>query len=71
MAVFKIVPIVIIIAALLILYVNTPTWRAICITTLSMLMVILFIDGNALSRIENYHKALKLLDMKNKTTNKM
>lgn len=70
-AVFKIVPIVIIIAALLILYVNTPTWRAICITTLSMLMVILFIDGNALSRIENYHKTLKLLDLNNRTTNKM
>ena len=70
-AVFKIVPILIIIAALLNLCLNTPTWRAISISSLSMLMVILFIDGNALSRIENYHKALKLLDLNNKTTNKM
>ncbi|MDO6820146.1 hypothetical protein [Zobellia sp. 1_MG-2023] len=62
--VFKVVPILIIIAALLILCNNTPTWRAISITTLSMLMVILLIDGNAQSRIENYHKALKLLDLK-------
>ncbi|WP_400073375.1 hypothetical protein [Zobellia russellii] len=63
--VFKVVPILITIAALLILCINTPTWRAISITTLSMLMVILLIDGNAQSRIENYHKALKLLDLKN------
>ncbi|HAI42965.1 MAG TPA: hypothetical protein DCM40_35115 [Maribacter sp.] len=70
-AVFKIVPILIIIAALLNLCLNTPTWRAISISSLSMLMVILFIDGNALSRIENYHKTLKLLDLNNRTTNKM
>ena len=63
--VFKLVPILIIIAALLILFINTPTWRAIGITTISMLIVILLIDGNAHSRIENYHKELKLLDLKN------
>ncbi|MGB1037847.1 MAG: hypothetical protein ACPGYY_04310, partial [Bacteroidia bacterium] len=52
--VFKVVPILIIVAALLILFVNTPTWRAISVTTISMLIVILLIDGNAQSRIENY-----------------
>ncbi|MGB0850805.1 MAG: hypothetical protein ACPGTP_06130, partial [Bacteroidia bacterium] len=63
--VFKVVPILIIVAALLILFVNTPTWRAISVTTISMLIVILLIDGNAQSRIENYNKELKLLDLKN------
>ncbi|AXT56439.1 hypothetical protein J8L88_11350 [Aquimarina sp. MMG015] len=63
--VFKLVPILIIAAALLILFINTPTWRAISITTISILIVILLIDGNAHSRIENYHKELKLLDLKN------
>ncbi|WP_154366806.1 hypothetical protein [Maribacter luteus] len=63
--VFKLVPILIIIAALLILCINTPTWRAISITSISMLIVILLIDGNAHSRIENYHKDLKLLNLKN------
>ncbi len=63
--VFKVVPILIIIAALLILFNNTPTWRAISVTTIFMLMVILLIDGNAQSRIENYNKELKLLDLKN------
>ena len=63
--VFKLVPILIIVAALLILFINTPTWRAISVTTISMLIVILLIDGNAQSRIENYHKELKLLNLKN------
>ncbi len=60
--VFKVIPILIIIAALLILFVNTPTWRAISITTIAMLIIILLIDGTAHSRIEVYHKELKLFD---------
>ena len=64
--VFKVVPILIIVAALLILFINTPTWRAISITTIAMLIVILLVDGNAQSRIENYHKELKLVDIENR-----
>ncbi|ARN71153.1 hypothetical protein BST91_05555 [Nonlabens tegetincola] len=60
--VFRVIPILIIIAALVILFVNTPTWRAISITTIAMLIVILLIDGSAYSRIEYYNKKLKLLD---------
>jgi drug/metabolite transporter (DMT)-like permease len=60
--VFKVIPILIIIAALLILFVNTPTWRAISITTIAMLTIILLVDGTAHSRIEVYHKKLKLMD---------
>lgn len=63
--VFKVIPILIIIAALLILFVNTPTWRAISITTIAMLIVISLVDGTAHSRIENYHKELKLVDIEN------
>ena len=61
--VFKVIPILIIIAALLILLVNTPTWRAISITAIAMLTVILLVDGTAHSRIESYHKELKLVDI--------
>ncbi|MCF4102197.1 hypothetical protein L1I30_11000 [Gillisia sp. M10.2A] len=57
--VFKVIPILIIIAALLILFINTPTWRAIGITTITMLIVILLIDGTAHARIEVYHEELK------------
>lgn len=65
--VFKVIPILIIIAALLILFVNTPTWRAISITTIAMLTITLLIDGTAHSRIENYHKELKLMNIQNKS----
>lgn len=54
-------PILIIVAALLILFINTPTWRAIGITTVAMLIIILLVDGTAHARIENYSKELKLL----------
>ena len=56
--VFKVIPIMIIIAALLILFVSTPIWRAIGITTIAMLIVILLVDGTAHSRMEVYHGQL-------------
>ncbi len=62
--VFKVIPIMIIIAALLILIVNTPMWRAISITTIAMLIVILLVDGTAHSRIESYNKKLIMIDLK-------
>ncbi|SDR81257.1 hypothetical protein [Christiangramia echinicola] len=60
--VFKVIPILIIISALVILFINTPTWRAISITAIAMFIVILVVDGTAHSRIEAYHKELKLLN---------
>ncbi|SIS46761.1 hypothetical protein SAMN05421766_10251 [Zobellia uliginosa] len=62
--VFKVIPIMIILAALLILFVNTPTWRAISITTIAMLTVILIVDGTAYSRIESYNTELRMIDLK-------
>ena len=56
--VFRAIPIIIIIAALLIIFVNTPSWRAISITTIAMLIVILLIDGTAYARINDYNKQL-------------
>jgi len=63
--VFKVVPILIIVAAFLILFVNTPTLRAISVTAISMFIVILLIDGTAHSRIEAYYEELKLVDIEN------
>lgn len=60
--VFKAIPIIIIVAALLIIFINTPTWRAINITTIAMLIVILLVDGTAHSRIEAYYKLLELVN---------
>jgi len=56
--VFKIIPSIIVVAALLIIFIDTPLWRAISITTLAMMVCILLVDTNANKRVENYHKKL-------------
>lgn len=57
--VFRIIPLIIIIAALLIIFVDQPLWRAIAITTIAMMIVILFVDSNANARISNYKTQLE------------
>ena len=59
--VFKAIPMIIIVAALLIIFINTPTWRAISITTIAMLIVILLIDTTAHARMQTYHEQLVLV----------
>ena len=49
-------------AALLIVFVDKPLWRAISITTIAMMVIILVIDSNAKARIDAYHKALELVE---------
>ena len=60
--VFKVIPFIIVAAALLIVFVDKPLWRAIGITTIGMMVVILLVDSNANARIEKYHKELVLED---------
>ncbi len=60
--VFKVVPMIIVAAALLIIFVNTPTWRAIGITTIAMMIVILLVDGTAHARIEAYYEQLQSVE---------
>lgn len=62
--VFKAIPIIIIVAALIIVFVDKPVWRASAITTIAMMAVILLIDGTAKSRIEAYNQHLELVDDK-------
>ena len=63
--VFKVIPMIIIVAALLILFVHKPAWRAISITTIALLIVVLLIDGTAYARINAYYKELKLVVLEN------
>lgn len=56
--VFRAIPIIIAIAALLIVFVNKPIWRAISISTIAMLVIILLIDGTASARTKAIHKQL-------------
>lgn len=62
--VFKAIPIIIAICAMIILFIDKPIWRASMITTIAMLIVILLIDGTAHGRIDKYHKELKLSELK-------
>ena len=58
--VFKIIPIIIIVASLILIFIDKPMWRASAITAIAMLVVILLIDGTAHDRIEAYNKQLQL-----------
>ena len=60
--VFKAIPIIIIVAALLIIFVDKPIWRAISITTIAMMSVILLVDSNSSKRMEDYQEQLELLE---------
>ena len=60
--VFKIIPFIILAAALLIVFVDKPVWRAAAITTIAMMVVILLVDSNANARIETYHEALQSVE---------
>lgn len=64
--VFKVIPILIILAALIILLLSTPTWKAIAITTIAMLTVILLIDGTAYGRINSYYNTLNTIEINTK-----
>lgn len=65
--VFKIIPYIIVVAALLIVFIDKPTWRATAITTIALMIVILLVDSNANARIEAYNTQLRLA-LKNGTT---
>lgn len=56
--VFKIIPLIIVVCAVLIIFVDKPLWRAIATTTIAMMVVILLVDNNANGRIEAYHDQL-------------
>ncbi len=58
-AVFRLIPLIVALCALLILVVEAPIWRAALITTIAMMAVILLIDTNANARLETYKAALQ------------
>lgn len=58
--VFKAIPIIIIIAAMMILFLDKPIWRAISTTTIAMMIVIVLLDNNANARLEAYHDQLEI-----------
>ena len=60
--VFKVIPIVIALTALIVFFVDKPAWRAGAITTMAMMIVILLIDGTAHGRMESYYEELQKVE---------
>ncbi len=60
--VFRVIPMIIIVAGFLILFVDKPLWRAIGISTIAMMMIIMLIDTNSEARIVDYGQKLKQLE---------
>ena len=56
--VFKVLPLIIIAAALLIMLANTPLWRAVGVTTIALMTILMFIDSNTGARNTAYHQHL-------------
>ena len=56
--VFTAIPLIIAACALVLLFVDKPIWRASMITSIAMLVVILFVDGTAQARIAAYQEQL-------------
>lgn len=56
----KVFPLIIAVAALLIVFIDKPIWRAISIATIAMMLVMILVDSNALVRMQDYHKQLVL-----------
>jgi len=62
--VFTAIPIIIIAASLILIFVDKPIWRAISIATIALMAVIMLIDSNASKRMQDYHEQLKLVEKK-------
>ncbi|NNC82479.1 MAG: hypothetical protein HKN79_02800 [Flavobacteriales bacterium] len=56
--VFTAIPLIIIACALVLMFVNSPNWRASMVTAMAMLVVILLVDGTAQARIVAYQEQL-------------
>ena len=61
--VFTVIPVLIIAAALVIIFLNTPLWRAIGVTTITMLVILMLVDGTAWDRIKEYKEQLVLVEI--------
>ncbi len=57
-AVFRIIPLIVAMCAVLLIVVHAPLWRAALVTTIAMMSVILIVDTNAHARLGIYKAKL-------------
>ena len=58
-AVFRVIPAIIIFCAVLVVFLDGPLWRTSLITTISLMTVVMLIDTNANARLEDYSEKLR------------
>lgn len=63
--VFKVIPGIIIVCALLIVFVDKPVWRASSIAIIAMMVVVLLIDSNSHARMKEYQQKLLMAKRQN------
>ncbi len=57
--IYRWIPILIIIASILIIFIDKPIWRAASIVSIAFLIILLTVDSNSHSRIVEYNKNLR------------
>ena len=57
--VFKVIPLIVAVASILIVFIHQPIWRAICISTIAMMTVIMTIDGTANVWMKEYKQQME------------
>ena len=60
--VFKVIPLIIVVCCFGIIFHHQPFWRAICIVTIAMMVVILLVDTHSYMRIKEYKGKLVLFE---------
>ena len=63
-AVFRVIPGIILVCAVIILFVKSPVWQASMVAVIAMMAVIMFIDSNANARLEIYRDALTKAELR-------
>ena len=61
-SVFKVVPAIIVVAALVFIFLDKPLWKAISLVTIAMMVVILLIDTNSNARMKVYKEYLESVE---------
>lgn len=61
-AVFRVIPLIVVVCAVLLMIFNTPIWRASLVSVIAMMAVIFLIDTNASARLEVYKERLSAVE---------
>lgn len=59
LALYRVIPVIVVASAILFVLLDSPQWRAACVTAIALMSVILVLDSNANARLQVYQSALE------------